>query len=121
MIRLIKPEEVPAQKEKFFAKYPWAQEPQWKGVYVIVDDEGKISAMAELQIRALVATVDGDKPADVVEMCGAMDGLLFTLGHHVYEFQVPKKNKRFRNFIEKRYKLKPVAQLPHSLYLVRRK
>lgn len=121
MIRLIKPEEVPAQLEKFRAKYPWAPEPQWTGVLVEADGDDKIVAIAEIQVRVLVATVDGDTPRATADMMAAVDGWLCGRGYNQYEFEVPNHNKKFQKFIEgPKYKMKPVKRLPHRLYLVRR-
>ena len=121
MIRLIKPEEIPAQLEKFKAKYPWAPEPQWEGVLVNLNGDDEIVAMAEIQVRTLVATVDGDTPRAVADMMAAVDGLLFGRGINHYEFEVPNHNKKFQKFIEgPKFKMKAVKRLPHRLYLVRR-
>ena len=119
MIRLIKPEEIPTQLAKFKSKYPWAPDPQWEGVLVKTNGDGNIVAIAELQQRVLIATLDGDTPRYTDEMMAAVDGWLARGNINQYEFEVPEANERMIKFLEGNG-LKPTERAAYRMYVVKR-
>lgn len=121
MIRFIKEEEISSEQAKYKEKYPWAAEPYWPGVLVVVDNTtGQIVGRAEIQSRVLVGMLDADSPAAVHETIAAVDGWLAGRNVSQYEFIVPNGNERFQKAIEKHYGYAQQEVSPSKIFFVKR-
>lgn len=120
MLRKIREDEIPAERDRYLAKYPWAGEPNWASVMVLTNKNDKVVGMAEVQVRPLVASLDADRPADVKALVDAIDGYLAGAGISQYEFIVPNQNEKFQRMIDKHYGYTSVEELPSRVYFVRR-
>ena len=114
--RRIHQDEIPMQREKFAAKYPWAPEPNWPTVWVRVKD-GQVTGMVEVQQRILVATLDADDALAVRDMIVWIDGALSM--YNSWECIVPEANVSFQRCVEKHFGITPMKH-PGVLYIVDR-
>ena len=115
--RKLLPEEVSQQRDKFKNKYPWAAEPNWSSVWCRVEG-GEITAIADVQLKVLVANLDADSPEAAYGIINWVDGMLNT--YVQYEFEVPNSNERFQSALEKHFGLKASPEFPRKLYIVNR-
>ena len=116
--RRIHEDEIPAQKEKFASKYPWAPEPNWAVVWVRTENDS-ITGMVEVQQRVLVATLDADNVMAARDLIAWVDGALSM--YNSYEFMVPNSNVSFQEIIERHYGVEDANnKLPCKLYIVDR-
>lgn len=114
--RKIKESEIANQRLRYAEKYPWAPEPAWPGVYVLLRD-GSIKGMFGLQQKFMVEPMDADDPRTVRSLMDRADTLLMGVD---YEFFVPNQNKQFQDFLESQEGLEGQEELPGKYYLIKR-
>ena len=113
-----KPEEVEKVKAYFKAKYPYASEPEYLNTWIRWE-EGEVTGMLELRLRAMVSVCDAVSPCVMAEMVGRADQVMFDMGYGQYEFHCHPENAGFRKIVEERFGLEPQEE-KLLMYFVRR-
>lgn len=115
-VRKVRPEEVPVLREKFSAKWPWAAEPQWNGVFVLERD-GIVRGFVGFQVRLLVEPLYAEDALTARDLIVWTDG---RMGDNDYEFFVADENEPFGKAVEKHFGIEGHREVPGLTYQVKR-